>query len=148
MDVRFLHIAQEESNQEFRAHMYEYLIELMQDATDNTWAAAKGDHVILMHRMQYGVLNWGHIKKIQNIRKTYARAIVHSGSDNQTKRHTGNRVPCRNYQTESCGFPGNHDINGLHVKHICAHCFTNVGKEHTHAKKDCNSQKTIKSKVS
>ena len=139
----FLRIAQEENNPEFRAHMYEYLTELMQDAADNTWAAAKGAHAILMHRMQDGVLDWGDIKKIQKIRKTYARAIVHSGSDNQTKRGTGNGVPCRNYQTGSCGFPGNHDINGLHVKHICAHCFTSVGKEHKHAKKDCNRLKNV-----
>ena len=139
----FLRIAQEESNPEFRTHMYEYLTELMQDAADNTWAAAKGAHAVLMHRMQDGVLDWGDIKKIQKIRKTYARAIVHSGSEGQTRKGTGNGVPCRNYQTGSCGFPGNHDINGLHVKHICAHCFTSVGKEHKHAKKDCNRLKNV-----
>ena len=100
----FLRIAHEGSNPEFRAHMYEYLTELMQDATDITWAAAKGAHAVLMHRMQDGVLDWKDIKQIKKIRKTYAGAIVHSGSDNQTKRGTGNRVPCRNYQTESCSF--------------------------------------------
>ena len=51
----FLSIAQEESNTEFRAHMYEYLTELMQDRADNTWAAEKGVHAILIHRMQDGV---------------------------------------------------------------------------------------------
>ena len=139
----FLRIAQEENNPEFRAHMYDYLTELMQNAADNTWAAAKGAHAVLMHRMQDGVLDWGDIKKIHKIRKTYARAIVHSGTDYQTKKGSGNGVPCRNYQTGSCGFPGNHDINGLHVKHICAHCFTSVGKEHKHAKKDCNRLKNV-----
>ena len=78
----FLRIAQEESNPEFRAHMYEYLTELMQDAADNTWEAAKGVHAVHDHAVHH----WGDIKKIQKIRKTYARAIVHSGLDNQTKR--------------------------------------------------------------
>ena len=55
----FLCIAQEENNPEFRTHMYEYLTELMQDAADNTWAAAKDAHAVLMHRMQDGVLDWG-----------------------------------------------------------------------------------------
>ena len=63
----FLCIAQRESNPEFRANMYKYLTELMQDAADNTWAAAKGAHAVLMHRMQDGVLDWGDNKKIQKI---------------------------------------------------------------------------------
>ena len=61
----FLRIAQEESNPEFRTHMYEYLTELMQDAADNTWAAAKGAHAVLMHRMQDGVLDWGISKRLK-----------------------------------------------------------------------------------
>ena len=36
--------------------------------------------------LNYILLNFGDIKKIHKIRKTYARTIVYSGSDNQTKR--------------------------------------------------------------
>ena len=94
----------------------------MEDVADNTWAAAKGAHAVLMHRMQDGVFDWADIKKIQKITKIYTTAVVLIGSDNQTKRGTGNGVPCTNYQTGSCGFPGNHDINGLHAKHIDSMC--------------------------
>ena len=54
--TQWMCIAHEESNPEFRAHMYEYLNELMQDAADITWATALGTHAVLMHRMQDGGL--------------------------------------------------------------------------------------------
>ena len=37
--------------------------ELMQDAADNSWAAAKGAHAVLMYRMQDGVLDWRDLEK-------------------------------------------------------------------------------------
>ena len=57
--------------------------------------------------------------------------------DHSARKGPGNSVPCHNFQTGSCDFPGSHDVNGLFVKHVCAHCVSVIGKEFRHAKKDC-----------
>ena len=142
----FLRIAEEERDQVKKQNMYTYLTELMQDAADNSWAAAKGAHAVLMYRMQDGVLDWRDLEKIKKIRQTYARSVVHNSGDTNAKRGSGNGVPCRNFQSGSCGFPGNHEINGLFVKHVCAHCLNTMGKEFKHPRKDCNKFKLMNSK--
>ena len=142
----FLRIAEEERDQVKKQNMYAYLTELMQDTADNSWAAAKGAHAVLMYRIQDGVLDWRDLEKIQKIRQTYARSVVHNSGDSNAKRGSGNGVPCRNFQSGSCGFPGNHEINGLFVKHVCAHCLNTMGKEFKHPRKDCNKFKLMNSK--
>ena len=59
----FLRIAEEERDQVKKQKMYTYLTELMQDAADNSWTAAKGAHAVLMYRMQDGVLDWRDLEK-------------------------------------------------------------------------------------
>ena len=143
----FLRIAEEERDQVKKQNMYAYLTELMQDASDNSWAAAKGAHAVLMYRMQDGVLDWRDLEKIKKIRQTYARSVVQNSGDSNAKRGSGNGVACRNFQSGSCGFPGNHEINGLYVKHVCSHCLSTVGKEFKHPRKDCNKFKLMNSKT-
>ena len=93
----FLRIAEQERDQVKKQNMYAYLTELMQDAADNSWAAAKGAHAVLMYRMQDGVLDWRDLEKIQKIRQTYARSVVYNSGDSNAKRGSGNGVPCRNF---------------------------------------------------
>ena len=50
--------------------MYDYLTELLQDATDNTFTVAMGEDMVLMYRMEDGVLDWSNFNKVQNIKKT------------------------------------------------------------------------------
>ena len=50
----FLRIAEEESNHVRKQNMYSCLTELMQDATDNSWAAAKGAQAVLCKECKMG----------------------------------------------------------------------------------------------
>ena len=61
----FLRIAEEKMDQIRKQNMYTYLTELMHATADNSWAAAKGAHAVLMYRMQDGVLNWHDLAKIR-----------------------------------------------------------------------------------
>ena len=45
----------EETNQNLKDHMLNYLIHLMDDANDFSWGAAKASHVVLLCRSSLGV---------------------------------------------------------------------------------------------
>ena len=72
--------------------------------------------------------------------------MVHNSDDSNAKRGSENGAPSRNFHSGSCGFPGNNEINGLYVKHVCVHCLNTMAKEFKHARKDCNKFKLVNSK--
>ena len=45
---------QEEKNSKMREHMLDYLVSLMDDATDFSWGVAKASHAVLLCRMEQG----------------------------------------------------------------------------------------------
>ena len=69
----FLRIRQEEQDPAIRENMVEYLTELLQDACDFSWDAAKGAHSVLLHKMQDGVLSWDNLEEVHKIRKCYTQ---------------------------------------------------------------------------
>ena len=50
----FCHTMREETNQNLKDHMLNYLIDLMDDANDFSWGAAKASHAVLLCRMEQG----------------------------------------------------------------------------------------------
>ena len=116
--LAFLHLVQE-TYPFIRFNMSEYQTELFQNVRDFGWPAAKGDHLVVMTKMEgVGLVTWTELKKVNKIRKTYVRATGgHSkGSYNN---HTGNSktepkksssIPCKEYQEGKCNKQNDHDI--------------------------------------
>ena len=60
----FRRIMREESHVENKENMLDYLIQLLQDANDFSWDAAKASHAILLCRMEQGdVKNYMQVEK-------------------------------------------------------------------------------------
>ena len=102
----FLRSVQEETDPFIRCNMIEYLTELFQNVCDFGWQAAKGAHLVVMTKMEEGLVAWADLKKVNKIRKTYVRATggQNTNSDNN---NTGNpkrrprkpsSMPCKEYQ--------------------------------------------------
>ena len=52
--VGFCRSTREESDIKIREHMLDYVIDLLDDATDFSWASAKASHAVLLCRMEQG----------------------------------------------------------------------------------------------
>ena len=66
----------DEPNQKSRDKMLAYLGDLMEDATDFTWANAKAAHAVLLCEMERGVLTWADTSRIERIRRAHAQKQV------------------------------------------------------------------------
>ena len=114
--------------------MIAYLCELMQDACDFTWDSAKGAHAVLLHRMADGVVDWTQLKEIHKIRKWYAQT---NSTTTSSDKKPNKVVPCIKFNKGICPRGGDHEWQGLMLKHMCQFCFSSVNKIENHARKDC-----------
>ena len=133
----FLRIRQEEQDPLVKENMVEYLTELLQDACDYSWEAAKGAHSVLLHRMQDGVVAWDNLKDVNKIRKRYAHTASSQYGAGSEKSRATKVVPCFKYNKGSCTRGTDHEWQNMLLKHICQHCFSTFNKYEAHAKKDC-----------
>ena len=73
----FCRSMREETNGKNRDYMLDYLVNLLEDATDFSWAAAKASHAVLLCRMEQGeVKDWSDVEKIDRIRRAHAQRHV------------------------------------------------------------------------
>ena len=64
----------EESDVTVRDHMLDYVIDLLDDATDFSWASAKASHAVLLCRLEQGeIKSWSETEKIDRVRRAYAQ---------------------------------------------------------------------------
>ena len=69
----FCQTIREESDTAVREHMLDYVIDLLDDATD-FWASAKASHAVLLCRMEQGeIKSWSETEKIDRIRSAHAQ---------------------------------------------------------------------------
>ena len=70
----FCRSIREESDTKIREHMLDYVIDLLDDATDFSWAAAKASHAVLLCRMEQGeISSWLETEKIDRVRRAHAQ---------------------------------------------------------------------------
>ena len=56
--------------------MLDYLINLLEDATDFSWASAKASHTLLLCRMEQGEIeSWTETEKINRVRRAHAHVV-------------------------------------------------------------------------
>ena len=134
----------EEKNLENREFMLRYLGDIMEDASDFSWLSAKASHAVLLCEMERGQVVWSDTNRIDRIRRAHAQK-------HQSRQNWGSRQPekrpwfCKNYQTGSCVFSKDHEVNGKLHRHICAHCLSQ-GKHLNHPERECHFSKKLGSK--
>ena len=124
-------------------HMFDYVINLLDDATD-FWASAKASHAVLLcHMEQSEIAGWDETDKIDRVRTAHAqRHIVGQGSSQraQDKGSNGDRVfPCVYFNKGACLQKQTHENKGVTYRHICSHCWNKEGKLFNHPQVECRN---------
>ena len=144
--LRFLRSVQEENNTLIRSNMIEYLTDLFQDVCDMGWMSVKGAHLVVMSKMEDGLVTWGDLKKVGKIRKTYVRSSMGSSNTSNSEQHTGSvprkgfrkssTIPCKEFNEGKCTKTFDHDVGLITHKHICAFCLYALNKQYNHNSQD------------
>ena len=126
----------DEPDQKIRENMIQYMGELFEDVTDFSWQGAKAAHAVLLCEFERGTLNWGDTARIDRIRRAHAQK--HVTTARTWGRNEKNSKPwyCKQFQTGTCTFSKDHEVNGKTHKHICSFCI-GQGRFLGHAEKDC-----------
>ena len=127
----------EEPSETNRERMLHYLADLMEDASDFSWANAKASHAVLLCEMERGSVSWSDTSRIDRIRRAHAQKH-NPPTKNWAKNSEVGKRPwyCKSYQQGLCQHSKDHESNGKVHKHICSHCL-NSGRFMSHPEKDC-----------
>ena len=145
----------EETNQNLRDHMLNYQIDLMDDANDFSWGAAKASHAVLLCRMKQGeVTGYDQVGRIDRIRRANAQKHIVPSSRISASLQLGKKsivtvsrsMPCQLFNQGSGSHANTHETRGIVYKHICAHCFTVSNKSFPHTEMDYRNKKKVSSK--
>ena len=145
----FLRSVQEEQDVHIKGNMIEYLTELFQNVCDHSWQAAKGAHLVVMTKMEEGLVTWSDLKKVNKVRKTYVRATSNPSSsqveNNSNSNKKGSRkpssIPCKEYNEGRCQKPTDHDQGLITHKHVCAYCMYTYSRLYNHSEAQCNNKR-------
>ena len=113
----FCRTIREEPDITIRDHMLDYVIDLLDDATDFSWASAKASHAVLLCRMEQGeIKSWSETEKIDRVRRVHAQR--HSTAQNnahkgQDKSSSGKVTTCVFYNKGSCAHKQTHETKGV-----------------------------------
>ena len=133
---------------QIKEHMLDYVINLLEDANDFSWASAKASHAILLCRMeQVEVVGWSDVEKIDRIGQAQAqRHISRQSAQEKTHEQNGKQptkfVACVYFNKNMCSQTKNHETKGVYYRHICAACWEMDGKAYSHSQVDCRRSKT------
>ena len=136
-------IIREEKNTKVKNAMLEYITDIVEDAQDFGWAAAKGAHALILCRMEEGKVDWLNSEKLDRLRRAPAQKIVtNTASSSQVSRNKAKvqGAVCKYYQSGKCSHKFNHTTSGQLYKHICSHCHAS-GKKFPHPSKDCRNKR-------
>ena len=145
----FWRTMKEKKNVEMNEHMLDYVIALLEDANDFSWAVAKASHAVSLCRMEQGeVSDYLDIQKIDRIRRANAQKHTTHTSSSQstfTKKIGGKNtrsMPCSYYNQDSCVHDKTHETKGTLYKHICSACFANGGRSFMHPETQSKNKNT------
>ena len=138
----FCRSMREDSNTKIREHILDYVIDLLDDATDFSWASAKASHAVLLCRMEQGeITSWLQREKIDRVRRAHAQR--HNTGQNAVhrsqERHSAAKVAtCVYYNKGMCSQKQTHKTKGVLYKHVCAACWTKDNKAYPHPQTECH----------
>ena len=144
----FCRTIREESDPKNKEFMLDYVINVLDDATDFSWASAKACHAVLLCRMEQGeIQSWYQTDKIDRIRRAHAqRHITGQGSRNRSQDKstygTGRVVLCIYFNKGMCMQKQTYETKGVLYKHICSSCWSKEGKSLSHSQLECRKLQT------
>ena len=145
----FCRSMREESNIQIKEYMLDYVINLLEDANDSSWASAKASHAVLLCRMEQGeVVGWSDVEKIDRIRWAHAQRHISQQATQGTKTQEKNGtqptkfVTCVYFNKNMYSQTKNHETKGVYYRHICAACWKMYGKAYLLSQIDCRRSKT------
>ena len=116
--------------------MLDSVINLLDGATDFSWASAKACHAVLLCRMEQGeIQSWSQTDKIDRVCRAHAQkhltgqGPMNRNQDKSTS-STGRVVPCIYFNKGVCMQTQTHEINSVLYKHICSSCCSKEGKSY------------------
>ena len=127
----FVRCIQEEKSDAAKECMLDYLGNLMEDASDFSWEAAKASHAIALTNMEADRLKWTDTEKLDRIRRAHAQRHVNVGQTSNSKALFAkklktstpkNGIICRYFQEGSCKFATHHRTAGQYFRHACESC--------------------------
>ena len=148
----FYRTMREETNQNLKDDMLNYLIDLLDDANNFSWRAAKACHAVLLCRMEQGeATGYDQVDHIDRIRRANAQKHVVQGSCNSNNYQYGKKsslkvgktMLCQFFNQNSCVHASTHETRGVLYKHICAHCLTSANRTFSHSEMDCRNRKKV-----
>ena len=119
--------------------MLDFLVALLDDSNDFSWAVAKASHAVLLCRMEQGeIVDYTQTNLVDRVRRAHAqRHITHTSfnaTQNLKKSKTTKSMPCNFYNQGSCNFSTTHETKGVL-------CFSKGGGgDFAHAENECRSK--------
>ena len=150
----FCRTTREENDQNLRKSHVE-LIDLLDDAHDFLWTAAKACHAVLLCRMEQGeVSGYDQVDRIDRIRRANAQkhgvgnTQLLAGSNNAKKNtvRSSSTMPCQFFNQGTCSHTATHETKGVLYKHVCSFCFTSANNTFPHTESECRNKKKNVSK--
>ena len=148
----FCRTMREENDINLRSHMLNYVIDLLDDAQDFSWTAAKASHAVLLCRMEQGeVSGYDQVDRIKraNAQKHVIGNPQSSSGPNNAKKNLprpGRTTLCQFFNQGMCSHSATHVTKGVLYKHICSFCFTSANKSFAHTESECRNKKKSASK--
>ena len=137
----FCRTIREESDITVRDHMLDYVTDLLDDATDFSWASAKASHAVLPCRMEQGkIKSWSETEKIVRVRRAHAQrhtTALNNAQKGQDKSSSSKVTTCVFYNKGTCAHKQTHETKGVLYKHVCMSCWTKDGKSYPHPQTEC-----------
>ena len=141
----------EESNQNSKDAMLDYLISIMGDSNDFFWSSAKASHAVLLCCMEQGeIKDFTETDKIDRVRRVHAQRHTSAIQDtiNHALKHNNNRsMVCQYYNSRICSQQNSHEAKGVMYRHVCYFCFTKSGKSFQHTEANCKNKLKAKKLV-
>ena len=144
----FCRTIREEPDSKNKEFMLDYVINLLDDATDFFWASAKACHAVLLCRMEQGeVQSWSQTDKIDRIRRAHAQRHItgqnSSKSQDRGTSGTGRVTPCIYFNKGMCMQKQTHETKGVLYKHICLSCWSKEGKSFPRSQLECKKLQNL-----
>ena len=113
----FCRTIREESDITVRDHMLDYVIDLLDGATDFSWTSAKVSHAVLLCHMEQGeIKSWSETEKIDRVRRAHAQrptTALNNAQKGQDKSSSGKVTTCVFYKKGTCAHKQTHETKGV-----------------------------------
>ena len=144
----FCRAMREETDQNSKTAILDYLISLLDDSNDFSWSSAKATHALLLCHMKQGEIKYfTETDKIDRVRRAHVQRHTSSSQDTSkyaSKRNNTHSMVCQYYNAGTCSQQNSHETKGVTYQHVCSFCFSKNGKNFQRMEVTCRSKAKTK----